>query len=257
MAVLLSSNPFGTLDIPPSRSNNDLLKDVGFFKFIKKYDDYYKDFKGLNIQIGNSQVKDKMLSSFRIMFNNIYLFKTFNVENGYHFKKVNIKKEVTDTFGTKSWNDILALLNIGLVKVKSYEKSAGLFLYTNHKKKMNELSIEGQLFQPTNVLMNFQCKKDGSIRDVIEVEYLGKNLKFLLEDLEWVFPPIDDVFKGYNKPKDKVVKVGRTIRVMDNRETRLPFKHECVLDNITTVGNKKYAEIKFNGKLERILISVH
>lgn len=117
------------------------------------------------------------------------------------------------------WNSgVKQIKAFAFVKVTKYDQSAALFGYSGVKKQMFE---SGEVYSIADILIDFKCKKDDLIRDVVEICYNNKTYKFLGEELEFVFPNLEEFTKGYQLPKDRVVRVGSVAKVTNDKDTKL------------------------------------
>ena len=138
------------------------------------------------------------------------------------------------------------------VKVISCKESAEVFGYNTLKKNM--LS-SGANYTITNILPSFTCAKDSVIRDVVEVNYEGRNFKFVLKDLEFIYPNTDMLLKGYIAPKNRTISTDSIVKLKDNRRTNLPknttFK-VAAINRVTTASKiskaREYCKIVHNNK---------
>ena len=104
------------------------------------------------------------------------------------------------------------------VKINSIEQSVKLFGYGDLKKDMLESNSH---FKIANILINFKCKKDDKIRDIVEICYKNKTYKFLGEEVEFVYPDISILTKGYHLPKDRTIIVGIDVKIKNDKGTSL------------------------------------
>lgn len=148
---------------------------------------------------------------------------TQSEELKYKFK--NITNNDTSKTGLVYYAESGGTLNIHnklicnlYVKILNYEESSSLFGFKPTKKEMM-----GKYYKIDNIDYNQICKKDDIERSVVEVynNELGKNFKFILSDLEVQIPDLTEFIKGYNPPKDRNVKVGLNVKVINNKLTRL------------------------------------
>lgn len=104
--------------------------------------------------------------------------------------------------------------DICLVKVINYNKSSDIFGYRPSKKEM--LS---KYFQIKEIDYNYYHESTKSNLSIVILSNPsnGKSLKFLMEDLEFIVPNPDLWLKSYNKPKDRQVKVGSAVRVINDK----------------------------------------
>lgn len=112
-------------------------------------------------------------------------------------------------------NGSISALTKGLVKFKviSAEKSIELFSYKPTKEKMI-----GTYVTVTSIKQHL-CIKDGIERRIAEVNCpeLGKNIKFVAEDIEVILPNLN----AYLPKKDRTIKKGAILKCIDNRRSFL------------------------------------
>lgn len=141
------------------------------------------------------------------------------------------------------WNsNIKQIKAFAFVKVTKYDQSATLFGYSGVKKQMFE---SGEMFNIADILIDFKCKKDDLIRDVVEICYNNKTYKFLGEELEFIYPNLEDFIKGYSLPKDRTVKSGIVAKVTNDKDTKLT-KNDTV--KVIRKVFKDYFEVDKEGK---------
>ena len=278
-------SPFGLIVNNETGNAPTIYNKVGFTKYYDKLKSYLgKHQKNMSLTIGMLSKRDAdgeildLIEGFAIQFGNIFYHKDYNEAKGWFFTRNNTKKDDCPEVHDKYNNEESKFKRLASVKVKSFEESAYLFGFKPTKVEMMELSkdtmdntkpeypkkIEGRLFNISNVLPNFECKKDGVKRDIVEIEYKDRNLKFLIEDLEFVYPDIEGLVQGYNEPKDRKIKVGKTIKIKDSRGSRLPHKYIGKITAIVPMSNnvkledgtymkRSYVEVMYNNKKELIL----
>lgn len=108
------------------------------------------------------------------------------------------------------------------IKIKDYTKSAEIFGYKPSKKEMFESNT---LFKINSILFDYESKKTHTKLDVIELDNGVKSLKFILDELEFVFTEP----KGFSAPsKINITKIrkkdvqGKSVRII--RDKGLPVK---------------------------------
>ncbi len=170
-------------------------------------------------------------------------------DNSKTFKVINFK-DYNGQF--KPLNSIETISALCFVKIKSCELSTKVFGYGNVKKTMMD-SGENQVI--TSILPSFKCKKDDIERDIVEVSVNGRNIKFCIEDLEFILPDTDLLLKGYTPPKDRTINKGSEVRLVDNRKIGLPKDTKLVVNQINKVGTKRYCTAKYNNKEYTIAIN--
>lgn len=143
---------------------------------------------------------------------------------------------------TKRSNLLTSIKDIVFVKIKAYEESAKIFRYGKLKKKMFE---SNSLFVINDILIDYTCKEDSLIRDVVEVIHEGRSYKFIGAELEFIYPDVSQLTKGFSLPKDRKIRTGITAKVIDNRGLNIPKNSKV------TVGEnlfKDYFKVSFDKK---------
>jgi hypothetical protein len=159
----------------------------------------------------------------------------FKANNDYKLEKI------PDVSTYRAYNigipERTILKTICNVKIKSFQESADLFGYKPTKEFMMK---SGQQFEISNMILDYTCKKDGVVRNVIEVIFKDKALKFLPEDLKFVYPDLELLRRGYTEPLDRKIKKGSKVKVVDDR--RIPFKKNTKLkvNTVITVGHSSF-----------------
>jgi len=131
------------------------------------------------------------------------------------------------------------------VKVKECKKSSELG-FGKLKKKMME---SNECFNIADILFDFVSKKDGLVRDIVEVIYNNRTYKFLGEELEFIYPDLDILTKGYNLPKDRTFKIGKTAKVINDKHTKLPLK---AIVKIESHAFKDYYKVSYDNTMHII-----
>lgn len=161
-------------------------------------------------------------------------------------KPVEVKRSMR---GCNTYEQIIS--SMCFAKVTSFMGSAAFFGYKPTKSKMFESK---QLFNIVDIHEGFMCKKDGQNRDIVELldDESGKKMKFLLSDVEIVYPDLKSLTKGYNIPKSRTIKKGITATIKDDRKTGFKKNDKVKVIETTKVGGKKYAVIQVNDTIKRI-----
>lgn len=162
---------------------------------------------------------------------------TYNQDRELKYKFKNISNNCTEKSriiyhgdNNRSFIDTnKVLLSELYVKILDCEESSSLFGFRPTKREMI-----GGYYKINNIDYSQICKKDNIERIVVEVENkeLGKNLKFVLSDLEVQIPNLTDFIKGYNTPKDRKIKLGVQVKVVNNKLTRLNIGDKLKVVNI-------------------------
>lgn len=159
----------------------------------------------------------------------------------------------------KDWKK-QAILSLLTVKIKDTTRSIKLFGNKNKKMNMLEDSKKGKTFNITNITENYITLKTGETVNVFEINNGEISLKFVEEDIEFVFP----CFKGYNKPKNRTISVGSQCVIRDNRHLNIKRGERVTVIKINNLyqpfKNKAYSKntpllvSKDDGKLIRCKI---
>lgn len=129
-------------------------------------------------------------------------------------------------------------------KVISYIDSAKMFKFTDLKKSMINNTYTG-----TELLLETTVKsineKQNTIKLILED---GKKTRFLLSDLEIIYPNIN----SFNAPKDREIKEGIKVKLSNNKNINIPKNSLVSVVKIKEIGKgrgqKKYAIIDYNGQ---------
>ncbi len=153
----------------------------------------------------------------------------------------------SNEYGFKSYPSVEndRFTNGVFIKIKDYKLSSTIFGYKLSKKAMME---SGNLYLMDTIHEDYLCKKDGVNRDVFEISNGEKKLKFVIDDLEFIYPDIDKLMKGYNAPKDRIIKKGSNVSLVRNGGLRLPVKAKgVVLEVVNSSENntKRYYDVSF------------
>ena len=125
-------------------------------------------------------------------------------------------------------------------KVKNYVDSSKIFKFTELKKKM-----VGIIVPVSGLELNVKCKNSTDKQNTIFCNYNDRNYRFILDDLEIIFPNIS----GYNPPKDRVIKASDKVRVINDKHSRFKKNDIVKIHQLKKVGNKTYAGIKVKNKI--------
>ena len=147
------------------------------------------------------------------------------------------------SFGNTKTIDIVK--DIVYVKIKSNTESVKLF---GLRKVKNSMLESGKLFEIANLLERHKCKIDGEVRDIIEVVSLEdnkRNIKFVIDDLEFIYPPVNDPIKGYTPKKDRRISIGKLVRVVKKNKQGIPVKSTGVVIHKSRVANNEYGNAEY------------
>lgn len=129
-------------------------------------------------------------------------------------------------------------------KLKNYTESGSIFGWTPTKKEMFE---SGALFNINKIKLDYESPKTGTIINYIELAVPnGKNLKFLLDEVEIITPDIEKLTKGYNEPIKRTKEERAHIKVV--KKHNLPYGTKAVIINSFKQGNSRYCKIMTSDK---------
>jgi len=108
-----------------------------------------------------------------------------------------------------------SIINFCTFKLKGYEKSAKRFGFRNHKRKMYEDSLKPNA-APIVVtkITGYYNDDEDVLKFALELlnPYSGKNIKFVEEDLEIIYPSL-----GFKFPVIKSLSEGDIVKIIDSR----------------------------------------
>lgn len=174
---------FKITDIPFSKKSNKKEKEV-------KKSDLSKDYIPVTVKTNN-------YIGYGIALKNKDASSRYNVLTGIRgkYKFLNIT-------GGQLVGDNAAIAEYCSVTINSSEKSGEIFGNKRFKSTM-----VGKTYDIQSFTEQFNCKKDGIRRDIVEIiSDTGATTKFLLEECDIVFPGI---LKGYKAPKDRTFSPGK------------------------------------------------
>jgi hypothetical protein len=115
------------------------------------------------------------------------------------------------------------------------------------------------LYNIENITFNYCCKKDNINRDIVEIhdKETNRNLKFVFDDLDIVFPDFKNLYKGWSKPKDRTITSGKSFKIINNKNIRnIKIGTIGKIDKILEVkgsGNCKYLQVTLeNNKIIKL-----
>ncbi len=117
-------------------------------------------------------------------------------------------------------NLLKAIVSCCRVKIKNTKESSHLFGKTNIKRAMmiSDKNLEG--YPIVDIIPNYTCAKDGVNRDIVIVGG-NKGYKFCMSDLEIVFPFANSILKGIIVPKDKTLKIGSKVKIINDKNLKI------------------------------------
>lgn len=124
-------------------------------------------------------------------------------------------------------------------KIKDYQLSSNIFGYKKTKKEMFESNKQ---YEIENFYEDFTCKKDNVVRNIVEIFNGEKVLKFVLDDIEIIYPDIDKLLKGFQPKKDRTIRRLSTVAFKRKDIDRNIYK----VKKIEKVGAKQFCHIECN-----------
>ena len=101
----------------------------------------------------------------------------------------------------------------------------------------------------------FTCKKDNQVRDTIVVDLGKSNFRFVLSEVEFVFPTVNRV----QLKKDKSIKIGSTCTIYRNKGLNVPIGRKVTVLEIKTTpqgaSSKKLFKNSKNRQLDLATVS--
>lgn len=128
-----------------------------------------------------------------------------------------------------------SLLSFCKAKIKSVEKSGELGYRTAKNKLL------GQQMRIEELIKGYK-RKNGDVINCITVNSNGRNLKFLLEDIEIIYPDV----KGISFPKDREIKKGTMVKCMNSKHTK--FQKGELMEVVAVDKTNKIITVNSNGK---------
>lgn len=194
-----------------------------------------------------------------IVYNGLYISSNDNYyfifrkvgEFKFTFKKLTDKDKVVILKSNTGINKLNFIRNLMFVKIKDYKLSSDIFGYRLRKKSMFDSKFQSLKGNSThkywdieNVLEDVVCNKDKVTRDIVVLKDIasGKSLKFVIDDVEIVFPNIPEIIKA-NKLKETlktydnfiISNIGKKINVNKKLNT---LNEQFKIKNLTMVNGK-------------------
>lgn len=168
-------------------------------------------------------------------------FKNYNQLRRTNNSKFSIIVKYTKINNVFEYLDINSLFMYCKFKVKSCNDSIKLFKY---KKLKNEMLNKEYPGTKLGLLMN--VKKSDVPVNTIYLNNNNKNTRFLLSDIEIIYPNIN----GYYPKKDRTITKGSNVKVINDKHSLHLKKGEKVkVLDLKKVGNKTYAGIKIKNNI--------
>lgn len=180
-----------------------------------------------------------------LVYNDKFIYK--NDKMSYNFK---VDKNQYVPY-TSSISQEAFLSELCYVKLKDYTQSAAIFGWGAVKKEMFE---SGNLFNINKVRLGYVSSKAKSTINCIEVVAPnGKNLKFLLDEVEIITPNVKELIKGYNEPINRSKEVNAKVKII--KKSKLPYGTVAKIVSNFKQGNSKYCKIVTPDKKEHLIES--
>ncbi len=250
--VLIRENPETVIDplTGPVNSSSSIAIKKEPKKFSKEFDNLLDSYIHFSKTIATNPLLrlevNKEGFCIQLMSKNPTTNAIIKKDNSYVITKV------INRYSNLSLDYLYNIKKTCFVKVISCKESAEVFGYNTLKKNM--LSSEAN-YTITNILPSFTCAKDSVVRDVVEVNYEGRNFKFVLKDLAFIYPNTEMLLKGYIAPKNRTISTDSIVKLKDNRHTSLPknttFK-VAAINRVTPASRiskaREYCKIVHNNK---------
>lgn len=126
-------------------------------------------------------------------------------------------------------------------KVKNYIDSSKIFKFTNEKKE-----AVGKIYEALEIVFSYQSKNVTNPINTIILKLPNGNRRFILSDVEIQYPNI----KGYCETKDRVIKAGIKVKVIDDKHTIFKKNDIVIPSLIKKIGLKSYAVFEVNNTVK-------
>jgi len=220
--------------------------------------------------------------------NSLYIIKNSST-NEFEILNISNKQYIEEISGFSNFISRDNITNIAFLKLKGYEQSANLFKYGPLKKEMYETNSYDEIYNKelskgksedlakklaiqanhkkynfNEILIDYKTKEDGIIRNLVTViSNTGRAVKFVINEVEFVFPDFNKILKGYTPAKDRTIEKGKKFIVKNNKGFKsLPVGVEGVIKKVSEVktsrnnryltaiiDNKEYTLTKKNIKI--------
>ncbi len=131
-----------------------------------------------------------------------------------------------------------SILLSSIVLIKKCEESIKSFGFGPTKRQM-----VGNYYKIDNISYNVLNKETNKNESIITIknEKLGKSLKFYLSDVEIIIPDPTSWLKSYNLPKDRTIKIGSNVKLVNNKNLKLEKNTQLLVHAIK--GEKQYITV--------------
>jgi hypothetical protein len=155
--------------------------------------------------------------------------------------------------GFKPYSNTLKtfLVEFCCARIKSIELSTANFGHNNIKQNMIESKY---FFRITGYTNNVAVPRTGEMVSTVSLRNPsdGRSYSFDYRDIEVIVPNPEDLFKGYNMPLDRTIRVGRLVKVTKKVSSDLSVGSRGIVANKVNAGSKMYCDVNINDKLHRI-----
>jgi hypothetical protein len=157
-------------------------------------------------------------------------------------KSLEIKtKEVHENY-VPGLLSVFKLRNCSFI-VKNYIDSGKLFKFTNEKKE-----AVGKQFEALEIHLGSTIKNSTEPVNTIILKLPTGNRRFVLSDVQIIYPNV----KGFNESKDRTIKVGQNIKVIDDKHTIFKKNDIVKASDIVRIGQKQYLVFKRPDEKEKV-----
>jgi len=192
-----------------------------------------------SIIIKNKKVTNMFYETALIFENRFAIIKN-NKQNSYLF----LDHKNSDA-GRNFMSNHEAVLKYFYYKVKSIDKSIEFF---GHKRVKQSILDSKEIFKIDKYLPNYSTVKSKEPLDVVTIIKDNKAYKFLIEDLEVVFPDIINLKKGYNPPIDRKIRNGSIVKITKKTNTDLKYGDRVTVKELMKAGHNRYCVVAVNNK---------
>lgn len=232
----------------------DILEEIGYRKFIESNPDWRIDSMVIR---DKSAPKPKDSSGYEMNYPvkySTYCMRDKATHRIAVYIDQDLNKAVISTKGNDFYrnfgrtNDNTYCMDMCMAKIKSITASVQLFGNANVKKKMLD---SGSTFKLVQIVQDYECK-DGTYKNVVKLSYGGRSYVFLVSDLEFTFPDIPSLTKGYNLPLNRNVSGGKTVKVTKKNHLNLEYGTRGTVISARSAGHKIYWDVRIGSKVVSI-----
>ena len=236
-----------------SRNSNNITMVARDFEVVDNYDldllrngsyDYELSSDGMELTISNNP-KISVDSDF---YKKRFKFIPINFKGSDAFVKDEKSIVCWDTLDTKLKKAKPRLITVSVdanarfkkqpvikyCKAKVIGSTESIKLFGNNAIKREAVD---KIFDIIDIDLQAEVKKSDKPEDTIYLAINGTNYRFAFNDIEIIYPNI----KGYNAKRDKKIKIGDTVRCINDRHClKLRRNDKITVSHLKSINNKKY-----------------